>query len=106
GDAVLAGERAGVGDREFARLGGAAELIGDDRPAARGRGLGEAAQRVRLPDGFEEQQVAVDIRIVERRRANLADAEIDLEADRDQRGKANAARLAARGERANDAAAV
>ena len=96
GDVVLAGERAGVRDRELARRRRAAELVGEDRLAARGGGEREAAQRIGVAHGFEKQHVAVDAGIIERRRADLAEREIDLVADRDQAGEADAARLAAR----------
>ena len=89
---VLAGKRAGVGDGKLARRRRAAELVGDDRLAARRGPEREVAQRGRIADRFEEQQVAVDVGIVERRGANLADREIDLVADRDEAGKADALR--------------
>ena len=106
GDVVLARERAGVRDRQFARRGRAAELVGQHRLAAFGRLQRERAQRLRLAHGFEEQHVAVDAGIVERRGANLADRKIDLVADRDEAGEVDAARLAARQERADHAAGV
>ena len=46
GHVVLAGERAGVGDRKLARRGRAAELVGEHRLAARGGGEREGAQRI------------------------------------------------------------
>ena len=90
-DIVLAGERAGMGDGKLARRRRAAELVGDDRLAALGGAEREVAQRRRIADAFEEQQVAVDVGIIERRGANLADRQVHLVADRDQPGKADAA---------------
>ena len=93
-------------DRELARSGRAAELVGQHRLAAFGGGQREAAKRIGVPHGLEEQHVAVDAGIVERRRADVAEREIDLVADRYQAGEADAARLAAREQRADQAAAV
>ncbi len=106
GDVVLARECAGVRDRELARRRRAAELVRDDRLAAFGCLERKAPQRVGVPHGLEKQHVAVDAGIIERRRADLAEREIDLVADRNQAGEADAARLAAREQRPDQAAAV
>ena len=106
GDVVLAGERAGMGDRKLARRRRAAELVGDDRFAALRRRERKTAQRLGMPHGFEKQHVAVDAGIIERRRADFAEREIDLVADRNQAGEADAARLAAREQGPDQAAAV
>jgi hypothetical protein len=95
-----------VGDRKLARGFRAAKLVGDDRLAARRRLEREAAQVLGVAHGFEEQHVAVDAGIVERRRADVAEREIDLVADRNEAGEADAARLPARKQRADQAAAV
>ena len=78
-------------------------MIGLPRAAA---ASAKRAQRLRVAHGLEEQHVAVDVGIIERRRADLAEREVDLVADRDQAGKADAARLAAREQRADHAAGV
>ena len=77
--------------------------MGLPRAAARER---EAAQPLGVAHGFEEQHVAVDAGIVERGLADFAEREIDLVADRDQRGEAEAARAAARVDRADHAAGM
>ena len=106
GDVVLARQRAGVRDGQFARRGRAPELVGQHRLAAPGGFEREGAQCVGLAQGFEKQHVAVDAGIVEGRRADLADRKIDLVADRDEAGEVDAARLAARQERADHPAGV
>ena len=103
---VLARERASVGHRQFARGRGAAELVGNDRLAAFRRAEREVAQRGRIADAFEKQQVAVDIGIIEGRGADLADREIDLIADRHEPREADAACLPARHQRADHGAGV
>ena len=106
GDVVLARKRAGMGDRELARRGRAAELVGDDRFAALRRRQRKPAQRLRMPHGFEKQHVAVDAGIIERGCADFAEREVDLVADRNQPGETDAAGLAAREQRTDEAAAV
>jgi hypothetical protein len=106
GDVVLPRERAGMRDRELARRGGAAELVGQHRLAAFRGCQREAAQRIGMPHRLEEQHVAVDAGIIERRRADVAERQVDLVADRDQAGEADAARLAARQQCADQAAGV
>ena len=59
-----------------------------------------------MPHGFEKQHVAVDAGIIERRCADFAEREVDLVADRHQPGETDAARLAAREQRTDQAAAV
>ncbi len=81
GDVVLAGKRAGMRDREFARCGRTSELVGENGLAACRRAEREAPQPVGMPHGFEKQHVAVDAGIVERRGADLAEREIDLVTD-------------------------
>ena len=54
GDVVLAGERAGMGDRELARRRRAAELVGDDRFAALRRRQRKPAQAPRHAAWFRE----------------------------------------------------
>ena len=106
GDVVLAGERAGVRDRELARRRRTAELVGEHRLAARCRAERKAPQARGMAHGFEKQHVAVDAGVIERRLADVAEREIDLVADRDQPGEADAARLAAGEQRADHAARV
>ena len=105
-DIVLAGERAGVGDRKLARGVRTSELVGENGFAARRGAEREPAQPIGVAHGFEKQHVAVDPGIVERRRADLAEREIDLVADRNQRGKVDAARAGTREDRADHAARV
>ena len=69
-------------DRKLARRGRAAELVADNRLAACGGAEREFAQRRRIADGLEEQEIAVDVRVIERRKADLADRNVDLVADR------------------------
>ncbi len=100
-DIVLAGERAGMRDGDVARRGGTAELVADDRLAARRRAEREFAQHGCVADRFEKQQIAVDVRIIECRQANLADREIDLVADRHEAREADSLLFAARHQRAD-----
>jgi hypothetical protein len=106
GDVVLAGERARVGHGELAPLLGTAELVGEHRLAGGRSALREGPQRVGVAQRLEEQQVAVDIRIIERGAADFAERKVDLVADRHQPGKPDAAGLAARQEGADHAAGV
>ena len=106
GHVVLAGECAGVRGRHLCGSGRSAQLVGQHRLAAACGFEGEGAQAVAVVKGFQEQQIAVDGRIVQRRRADLADAEVGLGSDRHQPGKAHAARLAARHQRTEHAAAL
>jgi hypothetical protein len=62
-----------VRDGELARGRRAAELVTDDRLAARRRLARERAHRRRVADRLQEQQVAVDVGIIEGRGANFAD---------------------------------
>ena len=59
-----------------------------------------------MVQALEKQQVGIDARIVERGCADLADAQVDLAADRHQAGKTNATGTATRDQRADHAAAV
>ena len=61
---VLAGERAGMRDRELARDIRAAELVCHDGLAARGSLLRESIKLIGLAHRFEKQHEAVDARIV------------------------------------------
>ena len=84
-----------MGNGKLACRSRAAELVGDhglprlrclDRKAAQGMGMAQ---------GFKKQHVAVDIGIAEGGFANLPEGEIDLVADRYERGKPRAPRIAA-----------
>ncbi len=59
---------------------------------------------LRLTQGLEEEQDDVGLGIIDQHAGDLADREVALVADRDQRGEAETARLAARDQRAGDAA--
>jgi len=106
GDIVLAGQRAGVGLRHFGGGGRAAQFVRDHRLAAPGRFDRERAQRGAVVQALQEQRVAFDAVVVQRRGADLAQAQIALAADRHQAGEADAARPSARDQRADHAAAV
>ena len=78
GHVVLAGECAGVRGRHLGGRGRSAQLVGQHRLAAARGFEGEGAQAVAVVQGFQEQQIAVDGRIVQRRRADLADTQVGL----------------------------
>jgi len=101
-----AGERAGMRGREKLTGCRAAERVGDQRLAGRVRLAGELCEPVGAPNGLEEQQETVGARVIDEQAAEIADRQIGLVADRDQAGEADAARLAARQQGADQAAAV
>ena len=92
--------------REFARHIRAAEFVRHDCLAARGGLLRKGIELLSLAHRFEKQHEAVDTRIVQHRRTNVAHRKIRFIADRNQARKADATRLAARCECADHAAAV
>ena len=115
-DAVAPAEgiegRVGAGDRAGVRLGelladvGAAELVGDDRLAGGMRPPRRARQPLAVAQGLHEQQDRLGLGIVDQQVGDLADREVDLVADRDQPREADAARIGARQQRADQAAAL
>ena len=93
---VGAGQRAGMAGGEFGAIGRAAELVGDDRLARGMRAAGKVGIVLRLPDGFEEQQDGIDLRVVDQQPGDLAGGEVGLVPRADDVGEADAARRAAR----------
>ena len=85
---------------------GAPELVGDYRLAGLVRPPRRARQPLTIAQRLQEQQDGPGLRIVDQHVRDLADREVDLVADRDQSREADAARVGARQQRADQAAAL
>ena len=115
-DAVAAAEGVeggvGAGDGAGMRFGqlladlGAAELVGDHRLARRMGAPRRVRQALAIAQRLHEQQDRVGPGIVDQQVGDLAHREIDLVADRDQPREADAARIGARQQGADQAAAL
>ena len=106
GDVVLTGQGAGVALHHVSRHAGAAQFIDHHRLATLGRSQSKSAQGLTVVQAFQEQHIALDLRVVQGGGADFAHAQIDLVAHRDQAGKTHTPGATARDQGTDHAAAV
>ena len=106
GAAVRTDQRPGMRRRQLAAGLGPPQHVGDDRLAGRRRPPGHGLEAVGPANRLQEQQDRAGRRIVDQHLADLGDPEVGLVAHRHQLGEADAARLAARQQRSQHAAAM
>ncbi len=94
---IFACHRAGMRLSKFGSLRRAPKLVRDHGFSGFGRSDGKAPYIARIAQGFEKQQKSIDLRIFQRRHADLAERNIGLDADRNEAGKTNTPGRAARG---------
>ena len=87
---IVAGQRPRVRHRQACAVVGAAELVGHDRLALRGRGSGEVGQLVGVGEVLEEQGESGHRDVVEGGVADLTERDVELVAHRHHAGEADA----------------